>query len=75
MKPEYLKALVFYSQLPGGARDDRSLHGGCPVIKVMIDFCNSVKLFRARNGLQTCGCGMLPDMAIGVNILLEAKSG
>ena len=77
VKPEYLKALVFYSQLPGGARDDRSLHGGCPVIKVA-DWYLVFRLIlihlRARNGLRTCGYGTLPDMAIGANTLLEVKS-
>jgi len=31
-KPARAKAVLFYSQTPGGERDKESLHGGCPVL-------------------------------------------
>jgi len=33
MRPRKAEALLFYSQLPDGAVDRLSLHGGCPVIE------------------------------------------
>jgi prolyl 4-hydroxylase len=33
VKPVRGKVIIFYSLLPNGAIADKSLHGGCPVIK------------------------------------------
>ena len=33
VKPEKGNALLFYSQLESGENDEKSLHGGCPLLK------------------------------------------
>ena len=33
MYPRKAHAILFYSQLPNGALDPMSLHGGCPVVE------------------------------------------
>ena len=33
IKPQRATAILFYNQLPSGAKDERVLHGGCPVLE------------------------------------------
>jgi hypothetical protein len=69
-KPKKLKAALFYSQHGDGSKDNDSLHGACPVVKVIYEYYDTLKyqmtlIVRVKNGLQIYGFGMDQGICFG----------
>lgn len=64
VRPNSARAVLFYSQLPNGAPDPASLHGGCPVVSSTAKWAANCKYSKKNSsGILDCS-NVLTDLFV-----------